>query len=78
MNKIKLKTEAYISLYAELAERRLEAFEFAEYRQEEGVDVFVKDTNGDIIHSEWASEQFVDECNVIEDILISHGIIQEI
>jgi len=33
MNKIKLKTEAYISLYAELAERRLEAFEFAEYRQ---------------------------------------------
>lgn len=78
MNKIKLKTEAYISLYAELAERRLEAFEFAEYRQEEGVDVFVKDTNGDIIHSEWASDQFVEECNVIEDILISHGIIQEI
>lgn len=77
MNKIKLKTEAYISLYAELAERRLEAFEFAEYRQEEGVDVFVKDTNGDIIHSEWASDQFVEECNVIEDILISHGIIQE-
>ena len=78
MNKIKLKTEEYISLYAELAERRLEAFEFAEYRQEEGVDVFVKDTNGDIIHSEWASEQFVDECNVIEEILESHGIIQEI
>ena len=77
MNKIKLKTEAYISLYAELAERRLEAFEFAEYRQEEGVDVFVKDTNGDIIHSEWASDQFVEECNVIEDILISHEIIQE-
>jgi len=78
MNKIKLKTEEYISLYAELAERRLEAFEFAEYRQEEGVDVFVKDTNGDIIHSELGSEQFVDECNVIEEILESHGIIQEI
>ena len=41
MNKIKLKTEAYISLYAELAERRLKAFEFAEYRQEEEVDVFL-------------------------------------
>jgi predicted metal-binding transcription factor (methanogenesis marker protein 9) len=77
MNKIKLKTEEYISLYAELAERRLEAFEFAEYRQEEGVDVFVKDTNGDIIHSEWASDQFVEECNVIEEILELHGIIQE-
>jgi len=77
MNKIKLNTEEYISLYAELAERRLEAFEFAEYRQEEGVDVFVKDTNGDIIHSEWASDQFVEECNVIEEILELHGIIQE-
>jgi len=77
MNKIKLKTEEYISLYAELAERRLKAFEFAEYRQEEGVDVFVKDTNGDIIHSEWASDQFVEECNVIEEILELHGIIQE-
>jgi len=77
MDKIKLKSEVYISLYAELAERRLEAFNFAEYKEQEGVDIWIRDTNGDIIHSEWASEQFVDECNVIEEILESHGIIQE-
>jgi hypothetical protein len=81
MDKIKLKSEVYISLYAELAERRLEAFNFAEYSaqatEREGVDIWIRDTNGDIIHSEWASEQFVDECNVIEEILESHGIIQE-
>ena len=75
---IELDTENYISLYGELAERRLEAFEFAEYRQNEGEDVFVTDKDGNITHSEWASDQFVEECNVIEDILISHGIIQEI
>lgn len=78
MNKIKLKTEEYISLYAELAERRLEAFKFAEYRQEEEVDVFVKNPDGSLVHSEWASDQFVEECDVIEDILRSHGIIREI
>jgi len=77
MDKIKLKSEVYISLYAELAERRLEAFNFAEYKEQEGVDIWIRDTNGDIIYSEWASEQFVDECNVIEEILESHGIIQE-
>lgn len=77
MDKIKLKSEVYISLYAELAERRLEAFNFAEYKEQEGVDIWIRDANGDIIYSEWASEQFVDECNVIEEILELHGIIQE-
>ena len=77
MDKIKLKSEVYISLYAELAERRLEAFNFAEYKEQEGVDIWIRDDNGDIIYSEWASEQFVDECNVIEEILELHGIIQE-
>tara|TARA_R110000765_G_scaffold349575_1_gene439659 strand:- start:103 stop:501 length:399 start_codon:yes stop_codon:yes gene_type:complete len=71
---IELDTENYISLYGELAERRLEAFEFAEYRQNEGEDVFVTDKDGNITHSEWASDQFVEECNVVEEILASHGI----
>ena len=63
-NSLELDTENYISLYGELAERRLEAFEFAEYRQ----------NDGNITHSEWASDQFVEECNVVEEILASHGI----
>lgn len=71
---IELDTENYISLYGELAERRLEAFEFAEYRQNEGEDVFVTDKDGNVTHSEWASDQFVEECNVVEEILVSHGI----
>jgi len=73
-NSLELDTENYISLYGELAERRLEAFEFAEYRQNEGEDVFVTDKDGNITHSEWASDQFVEECNVVEEILASHGI----
>ena len=73
-NSLELDTENYISLYGELAERRLEAFEFAEYRQNEGEDVFVTDKDGNVTHSEWASDQFVEECNVVEEILASHGI----
>lgn len=73
-NSLELDTENYISLYGQLAERRLEAFEFAEYRQNEGEDVFVEDKDGNVTHSEWASDQFVEECNVVEEILASHGI----
>jgi hypothetical protein len=71
---IELDTENYISLYGELAERRLEAFKFAQYRQNDGEDVFVTDKDGNVTHSQWASDQFVEECNVIDEILASHGI----
>ena len=69
--------DTYTSLYAELADRRLDAFEFAEYKEEEGIDIWVKDDNGDLIYSEWAQDQFIKEVNVIENILASHGIIKE-
>jgi hypothetical protein len=74
-NSLELDTENYISLYGELAERRLEAFEFAETGYiPKGEDVFVTDKDGNVTHSEWASDQFVEECNVVEEILASHGI----
>lgn len=73
-NSLELDTENYISLYGELAERRLEAFEFAFEHKQKGEDVFVKDKDGNVTHSEWASDQFVEECNVVEEILASHGI----
>lgn len=73
-NSLELDTENYISLYGELAERRLEAFKFAQYRQNDGEDVFVTDKDGNVTHSQWASDQFVEECNVIDEILASHGI----
>jgi hypothetical protein len=64
---IELDTENYISLYGELAERRLEAFKFAETGYiPKGEDVFLLQIRMVMFtHSEWASDQFVEECNVV-------------
>ncbi len=75
MDKIKLPAEVFISLYAALADRRLQAFEFAEYSND-GDPIYMADNGGEG-YSEWAQDEFNDETNVICGILADHGIEQE-
>ena len=79
MSKVRLvlSSEEYVELYAELASRRMEAFMDAEYSKDGDNSVLIEDSNGDTYYSEWAQDEFDDECGIIEDILSNFGIYQE-
>ncbi len=83
-NKVKLvlSSEEYVELYSQLAERRMQAFVDAEYIMETSEDglqpVLVEAENGDTSYSEWAQDEFNDECDIIQNILAEVGIFQEV
>ena len=83
-NKVKLvlSSEEYVELYSQLAERRMQAFVDAEYIVETseggGQPVLVEAENGDTRYSDWAQDEFNDECGIIENILAEVGIFQEV
>ena len=94
MNKVKLvlSSEEYVELYSELARRRMQAFVDAEYIVETsegprcyaynrlcgGQPVLVEDAQGNTSYSDWAQDEFIDECNIIQNILAEVGIFQEV
>jgi len=69
--KIYLPSEVWVSLYAELAERRLLAFSFAEYSQDGETGILDESEER---YSDWAQEEFNGEGDIIESILNSHGL----
>ena len=75
--KIMLSSETYVQLYAELAERRMQAFVDADFSKDGDNDVYIEDSNGDIYYSEWAQDEFNWEVGIIESILADAGIYQE-
>lgn len=83
-NKVKLvlSSEEYVELYSQLAERRMQAFVDAEYIVETseggGQPVLVEAENGDTRYSDWAQDEFIDECNIVQNILAEVGIFQEV
>ena len=79
-NKVKLvlSSEEYVELYSELARRRMQAFVDAEYSQDGETPVLVEDAQGNTSYSEWAQDEFIDECGIIENILAEAGIFQEV
>ena len=71
--KIMLSSETYVQLYAELAERRMQAFVDADFSKDGDNDVYIEDSNGDIYYSEWAQDEFNWEVGIIESILEAIG-----
>ncbi len=69
--KIYLPSEVWVSLYTELAERRLLAFSFAEYSQDGETGILDESEER---YSDWAQEEFNGEGDIIESILNSHGL----
>ena len=69
--KIYLPSEVWVSLYAELAERRLLAFSFAEYSQDGETGILDESEER---YSDWAQKEFNGEGDIIESILNSHGL----
>ena len=75
-----LSSEDYVTLYSQLAERRMQAFQDADkrrYSQWGETPVIVEDAQGNTSFSDWAQDEFDDECGIIEDILANMGIVQE-
>ena len=75
-----LSSEDYVTLYSQLAERRMQAFQDADkrrYSQWGETPVLVEDDQGNTSYSDWAQDEFDDECGIIEDILANMGIVQE-
>ena len=75
-----LSSEDYVTLYSQLAERRMQAFQDADkrrYSQWGETPVIVEDDQGNTSFSDWAQDEFDDECGIIEDILANMGIVQE-
>tara|TARA_R110002051_G_scaffold260564_1_gene320356 strand:+ start:370 stop:624 length:255 start_codon:yes stop_codon:yes gene_type:complete len=72
--KIMLSSETYVQLYAELAERRMQAL-VDPYTGDEEVHVY--DRDGNVSYSDWAQDEFNWEVGVIEGILANAGIYQE-
>ena len=79
MNKVRLvlSSEEYVELYAELAHRKMAAFIQAGYSQDGKTPVLVEAENGDTRYSDWAQDEFDDECGIIENFLAETGIVQE-
>ena len=82
-NKVKLvlSSEEYVELYSQLAERRMQAFIDADprrYSEYGKTPVLVEAENGDTSYSEWAQDEFNDECDIIQNILAEVGIFQEV
>jgi len=75
-----LSSEDYVTLYSQLAERRMQAFQDADkrrYSQWGQTPVLVEAENGDTRYSDWAQDEFDDECGIIEELLSDVGIVQE-
>ena len=72
-----LSSEDYVTLYSQLAERRMQAFEDAKYSQDGKTPVIVEDAQGNTSFSDWAQDEFDDECGIIENFLAETGIVQE-
>ena len=72
-----LSSEEYVELYAELAHRRMAAFMQAGYSQDGKTPVLVEAENGDTRYSDWAQDEFDNECGIIEELLSEVGIVQE-
>jgi hypothetical protein len=72
-----LSSEEYVELYAELAHRRMAAFIQAGYSQDGKTPVLVEAENGDTRYSDWAQDEFDNECGIIEELLSEVGIVQE-
>ena len=72
-----LSSEEYVELYAELAHRRMAAFMQAGYSQDGKTPVLVEAENGDTRYSDWAQDEFDDECGIVEELLSNVGIVQE-
>lgn len=81
-NKVKLvlSSEEYVELYSQLAERRMQAFVdlILDPYGTEIADVLVEDDQGNTSYSEWAQDEFNEECGIIENILAEVGIFQEV
>ena len=75
-----LSSEDYVTLYSQLAERRMQAFQDADkrrYSQWGETPVIVEDAQGNTSYSDWAQDEFDDECGIIENFLAETGIVQE-
>ena len=90
MNEVRLvlSSEDYVTLYSQLAERKLLSYLYDETytrlvrigetgNEWDEVPVYVEDAQGNTSFSEWAQDEFNDECAIIEDILSNFGIYQE-
>ena len=83
-----LSSEDYVTLYSQLAERKLLSYLYDETytrlvrigetgNEWDEVPVYVEDAQGNTSFSDWAQDEFDDECGIIEDILANMGIVQE-
>ena len=68
-----LSSEDYVTLYSQLADRRLKALDIVSL---DGV-IYVEDAQGNTSYSDWAQDEFDDECGIIENFLAETGIVQE-
>ena len=83
-----LSSEDYVTLYSQLAERKLLAYLYDETytrlvrigetgNEWDEVPVYVEDAQGNTSYSDWAQDEFDDECGIIENFLAETGIVQE-
>ena len=83
-----LSSEDYVTLYSQLAERKLLSYLYDETytrlvrigetgNEWDEVPVYVEDAQGNTSFSDWAQEEFDDECGIIENFLAETGIVQE-
>ena len=90
MNKVRLvlSSEDYVELYSQLAERKLLSYLYDETytrlvrigetgNEWDEVPVYVEDAQGNTSFSDWAQDEFDDECGIIEELLSEVGIVQE-
>jgi hypothetical protein len=90
MNKVRLvlSSEDYVELYSQLAERKLLSYLYDETytrlvrigetgNEWDEVPVYVEDAQGNTSFSDWAQDEFDDECGIIENFLAETGIVQE-
>ena len=83
-----LSSEDYVTLYSQLAERKLLSYLYDETytrlvrigetgNEWDEVPVYVEDDQGNTSFSDWAQDEFDDECGIIENFLAETGIVQE-
>ena len=83
-----LSSEDYVTLYSQLAERKLLSYLYDETytrlvrigetgNEWDEVPVYVEDAQGNTSYSDWAQDEFDDECGIIENFLAETGIVQE-
>jgi hypothetical protein len=84
-----LSSEDYVTLYSQLAERKLLAYLYDETytrlvrigetgNEWDEVPVYVEDAQGNTSFSDWAQDEFDDECGIVEELLSNVGIFQEV